>query len=302
MDDWINDDSEGKVHRVKKHLGKHSSSSSSDTNSNIGSISHGHSSAVNEYVDVEDAPSDSHDFRVTFEAPPLGITLSKGFTGCAEVTKVKVLGIAEKAGVVSGDMLIGISTYPVRTYDEAMGLLPYVSYPVVLVFRRGMMSKLAKTSESVVKGSQFIATKVLQGLGMGKQGILKAPPAQKLSNKNSNKQSSTDDGSTATSDGKNSKRMSTKKELALSPDASTKEFDVLFQEGDLGFRLEERDGFKQTTVVTNITEGGQAHRSGVKLNCIVVGVNGEQFLSHAHTVTTLKHARRPVVVRFRYNN
>ena len=38
---------------------------------------------------------------------------------------------------------------------------------------------------------------------------------------------------------------------------------------------------------------------GVREGCTVVGINGEEYLSHAHTVATLKHAKRPVTVRFR---
>lgn len=44
---------------------------------------------------------------------------------------------------------------------------------------------------------------------------------------------------------------------------------------------------------------GQAQSLGVSEGCVVVGLNGEEYLSHAHTVATLKHARRPILVRFR---
>jgi len=53
-------------------------------------------------------------------------------------------------------------------------------------------------------------------------------------------------------------------------------------------------------MVVQVTEGGWAWREGVEEECIIVGVNGEKFISHAHTVATLKHGRRPVSVRFRF--
>lgn len=48
-----------------------------------------------------------------------------------------------------------------------------------------------------------------------------------------------------------------------------------------------------------VPETGQAVARGVREGCTVVGINGEEYLSHAHTVATLKHAKRPVTVRFR---
>ncbi|CAN0022966.1 unnamed protein product [Ectocarpus sp. 13 AM-2016] len=94
--------------------------------------------------------------------------------------------------------------------------------------------------------------------------------------------------------------MSTKKALSDAPGEAVGEFDVGFGEGELGMRLEERGSFKASSVVVKITEGaGQAVSLGVREGCKVVGINGEKYLSHAHTVATLKHAKRPVVVRFR---
>ncbi|CAB1104456.1 unnamed protein product [Ectocarpus sp. CCAP 1310/34] len=93
--------------------------------------------------------------------------------------------------------------------------------------------------------------------------------------------------------------MSTKKALSDAPGEEVGEFDVRFGEGELGMRLEERGSFKASSVVVKITEGGQAVSLGVREGCKVVGINGEKYLSHAHTVATLKHAKRPVVVRFR---
>ena len=77
------------------------------------------------------------------------------------------------------------------------------------------------------------------------------------------------------------------------------EVDITFMEGSLGMRLDERGGYVPVSVVTNVVPGGQADQAGVEVGCLVVGVNGERFLSHAHTIATLQHGKRPVKVRMR---
>ena len=77
------------------------------------------------------------------------------------------------------------------------------------------------------------------------------------------------------------------------------EVDITFMEGSLGMRLDERGGYVPVSVVTNVVPGGQAEQAGVEVGCLVVGVNGERFLSHAHTIATLKHGKRPVKIRMR---
>ena len=94
-------------------------------------------------------------------------------------------------------------------------------------------------------------------------------------------------------------RMTTKRALDAQP-GSHLDFDVVFTDlGEIGARLEERGGMTPVSVVVNVVENSQAAAKGVTIGCTVVGINGEKFLSHAHTVSTLKHARRPVTVRFR---
>jgi predicted metalloprotease with PDZ domain len=91
---------------------------------------------------------------------------------------------------------------------------------------------------------------------------------------------------------------------ALGPPQDESEYDAVFREGGLGLRLEERNmvvgsQVKFVSVVTSVTSGGVAEGEGVEEGDVVVGINGERFLSHAHAVATLKHGRRPVTVRFR---
>ena len=64
-------------------------------------------------------------------------------------------------------------------------------------------------------------------------------------------------------------------------------------------RMEERGGLVPISVVINLTTEGQAQQKGVTIGCTVIGVNGEKYISHAHTISTLKHAKRPLSVRFR---
>ena len=70
---------------------------------------------------------------------------------------------------------------------------------------------------------------------------------------------------------------------------------------ELGARFEESfiQSPKIVTMVTNIVSGGESSRLGVTIGSIVVGVQGEKYISHAHTIATLKHSKRPVKVRFR---
>ena len=70
-------------------------------------------------------------------------------------------------------------------------------------------------------------------------------------------------------------------------------------QGELGARIEERGGAVPMSVIVSVSDKGQAAAKGVTIGCTIVGINGERFLSHAHTISTLKHAKRPLTVRFR---
>lgn len=74
---------------------------------------------------------------------------------------------------------------------------------------------------------------------------------------------------------------------------------MLFQT-ELGARFEELPkGFSSLSVVTSVTPGSESHRLGLSIGCVVVGINGEKHISHAHTITCLKHSKRPITVRFK---
>ncbi len=289
LDDWINSDS------VISNSLTLSTSSGSVTGKPV----------VSEYIDLDDdnsmaqpsnATSNGSDYTVVFAVPKLGLTLSKNLAGNGEVTKITTLGQAEKLGVVFGDLLLGINGNNVRGYDDAMSILPNCDYPLSLTFRRGMRHSLLSTGETIVQGSKLVATKTMELFGIKKEeSILQARTEKKFSNKHS---MNGNPNASHSPEGVTGNKMTTKK--MLDGNISNKdEFDVSFDEGELGARFEERDGINPVSVVTNVTENGQAKIKGVKVGCIILGVNGEKFISHAHTVATLKHAKRPVIVRFK---
>jgi predicted metalloprotease with PDZ domain len=155
---------------------------------------------------------------------------------------------------------------------------------------------LFRSGETIVQGSKLVATKTMELFGIKKEeSILQAKTEKKFSNKHS---MNGNPNASHSPEGLSGNKMTTKKMLEGNI-SSKDEFDVSFDEGELGARFEERDGIIPVSVVTNITEHGQAKIKGVKVGCIILGVNGEKFISHAHTVATLKHAKRPVIVRFK---
>lgn len=46
--------------------------------------------------------------------------------------------------------------------------------------------------------------------------------------------------------------------------------------------------------------GTQAAALGIVVGAIVLGINGEPYVSHFHTADMLKNAPRPIVVRFMF--
>lgn len=66
----------------------------------------------------------------------------------------------------------------------------------------------------------------------------------------------------------------------------------------MGFRVQERLGAQIASVVTDVTDKGEAKSKGLTVGCVIIGINFEPYLSHAHTVATLKYVKRPVLIRF----
>ena len=84
-------------------------------------------------------------------------------------------------------------------------------------------------------------------------------------------------------------------------------YDVTFPHaGGLGMSLEEKfgpgaggGGGGGASYVTKVAEGGAADKGNVRGGDVVYGVQGKVAISHAHTVTTLKHRNGPVVLRMK---
>lgn len=120
----------------------------SNPNSSQPSIANG-TKLNNEYVSLEEAepPVKISEIAITFIEPPLGLTLSANSRGEPEVTKIKPEGRAEKGGLMIGDTLFQIDTFPVAEYEEAMNILPNSIYPLILHFKRPSKGIVAESSE-----------------------------------------------------------------------------------------------------------------------------------------------------------
>jgi hypothetical protein len=255
------------------------------------------------------------DYLVEFLRPPLGLTLARGKDGSAEVTKIKADGQATALGIMVGDTIISVADVKVNSYHEAMATIDKSTYPLTLILERGAVHALLhQTGNAVLKGSTIITSTIRDELGLAKKSILDVPASERLANRSSEKAkegiiSSKDNRSTAF-------RKPSKRTLPIDP-ANEKEYDVTFTEvgsrltsysktislmvlmqGELGLRLEEQFvGAAAVSVVVQVSANSQAHVKGVHMNSFVVGMNGEYFISHAHTIACLKHTR-PIRVRF----
>ena len=147
-----------------------------------------------------------------------------------------------------------------------------------------------------------MASRLMSQIGLQKdESILRSPQYLRLSGRHATaRREHIAEAESAAAGGKKpvGARMTTKRVLdpALGSDL---EFDAVFGEGEIGARFEERGGAQPVSVVVNVTENSQAAAKGVTIGCSVVGINGERFISLAHTISTLKHAKRPVIVRFK---
>ena len=91
------------------------------------------------------------DYRVIFESSPLGLTLTKCHNSSAEVTSIIYNSSAYKLGIIIGDILVGIENNWIQGYDDAISILKSSNYPITLVFRRGLISKLSTKSPKDTK-------------------------------------------------------------------------------------------------------------------------------------------------------
>jgi S1-C subfamily serine protease len=208
-------------------------------------------------------------------------------------------------GICDGLYVVGINTGWIKGYDEAMATLSLNNYPIALVFRRGGKSMLMKAAGSVANGSKVFVKSVANQLGFKKESLLTTPVVRKLANTKTTVRKEYNEAVEKATKGSKGEplvsgdvtKMSTRKWLPA--ECGPSEFDVSFDEGELGCRLEERVALTTDSVVTAVASDGQAAAKGLRIGCTVVGVSGELFLSHAHTIATLRHSKRPVLVRFK---
>jgi hypothetical protein len=116
-------------------------------------------SANDSSANVPRTATGGHILIAHFSAAPLGLTLSRKSPTCADacVIRVKRDSRAEKNNVEVGDILVQINEqYPIDTYEEAMKILPTLSYPIRLYFRKynDLSSIMAGSTEMILKGSQ----------------------------------------------------------------------------------------------------------------------------------------------------
>eukprot|EP00752_Nemacystus_decipiens_P006836 g6138.t1 len=284
-------------------------------------------------------PVQPREHTVVFPEGGMGLTLTKELDGGCSVTKVVPGGVAHSRGVALGHRVCAVNGQPSGTYEQTMAIISGSSRPISITFvlPNGSGSRFlgvgggpplvqqswADVGLAATIGAMDAANAVAVEWGLGAstpgvldevqssaRGIPLPPQGFRVHQKHSLMAIPTGvAGGFGNSLAKHRTfavdvlpdmpTMSTKKALSDAPGAEAGEFDVTFVEGELGMRLEERGSFEASSVVVRVTEDGQAMYLGVREGCTVVGINGEKYLSHAHTVATLKHAKRPVQVRFR---
>jgi len=243
----------------------------------------------------------------------MGFTLSKAEGGRAVVTKVAPAGQAVLGGVRLGDAVVSLDHQQFILYDVIMARFPFLLRPLVVGFRKKMEGlgsggggggggrgggggggrkggREGVLTTTFSEGGKAFAG----GFGKSMQVLQRGTNTTSSSSSNSSGSSRPVGGGCG---------LTTK--ICLRDQPGTGEFDTCFAAGPLGMRLEEmaltsrEGGLRYVCQVLQVTPGGAAEKEGVVDGCVVVGVNGERFISHAHTVATLKHGKRPVVMRFR---
>lgn len=222
----------------------------------------------------EKAPEPTDEIACVFdEEGPMGFSIERDDAGCARVSKVAPGGRAATQGVRIGDLLVALGDRRTPAYDVAIAALPQVGRPVLVKFAKAT-PRVAENEEPTPLARAPPSAAAAGGYGRS----FRRPSALSVSD------------------------VLTVPDRHLGDFEDDREFDVEFQDGSLGMRIEERSGLVPITVVVSCEPRGQAHRAGVRIGCVVIGVNGEKYLSHAHTTATLRHHRRPLHVRFRHSD
>lgn len=230
--------------------------------------------------DHEEKPHLTVDFGV--DDAPLGFSIERDKWGRARVSRVAPGGRAAGLGVKVDDVLMTLNTRETATYDLVVDTLPLLAKPIVV----GLQRPPEPRSPTTPRTHQFrhhrrppLASRAPSSRTAGSLGTL---PLH-------------DDSDDDDTFGGTTKKV-------LDAFADDREFDVIFRDGPLGMRIEERIGLVPVTVVTHVDPKGQAFQAGVRPGCTVQGLNGEKYLSHAHCAATLRHAKRPLTARLRHSD
>ena len=260
------------------------------------------------------APQPAREYEVVFGEGPMGFTLSKAEGGRAVVTKVAPAGQAVLGGVRLGDAVVSLDHQGFTLYDQIMARLPHLPRPLVVGFRKKMEGLGSSAGQRVSAASSSSSSSSSAAGGGGKAfagGFGKSLHVlQRAHSTGVGGGGGVVGGSLAAGNSPfpgapvgGGSGLTTK--VALQEKPGRNEFDTWFHGNPLGMRLEEmaltsaEGGLKYVSQVLQVTSGGAAEAQGVLDGCVVVGINGERALGHAHTVATLKHGKRPVAVRFR---
>eukprot|EP00635_Sarcinochrysidales_sp_CCMP3193_P014145 CAMPEP_0118889448 /NCGR_PEP_ID=MMETSP1166-20130328/371_1 /TAXON_ID=1104430 /ORGANISM="Chrysoreinhardia sp, Strain CCMP3193" /LENGTH=565 /DNA_ID=CAMNT_0006828039 /DNA_START=115 /DNA_END=1812 /DNA_ORIENTATION=- len=279
-------------------------------------------SSSSEVEHKEKGPGDDDDqdddeevlcFKIDFggaaaDEAPMGFSIERDADGRARVSRVAPGGRAAGLGVKVDDVVTTLNSRDAPTYDNVVDTLPFLEKPIVVGLRRNKKQREDRRCPEGDNGDGATTSAASMSSVLGlrpKRALASRPPsghysagnlgARLKSTGNLGLASATDDDDDVFPGG----LVGTKK--LLDPDLTDdREFDVRFDDGPLGMRIEERLGLVPVTVVTHVDPKGQAFTRGVRVGCTVQGLNGERYLSHAHTAATLRHGKRPIDARLRH--
>ena len=94
-------------------------------------------------------------YQVAFQEGPMGMTLTKNSREQASVSRLLPEGQALKAGVATGDFVVGVAGKTMENYDEIMHMIPLMPRPLSISFARLQSKKSSpkKTSSSPQQSS-----------------------------------------------------------------------------------------------------------------------------------------------------
>lgn len=233
-----------------------------------------------------------NEFEAVFDEPPLGLTISSnGLNNDPVITRVASNSKAEKQGIIPGDVIIKINESRVLDYAETMKLLPDAVYPLQVRVQRFLISENSDDSPTVTQSMKEKANSY--------DYFLKSD-LNKGTNKIDKKETQDIKPNNITSLHKNPVNIGGSDHFLPETPELPNDFDVVFNEVDLQFDIEEiiKDK-KDETIIKNVKKGGYSESKGIFDGFKIIGINGKKYISFAHTAATLKDPKRPLTLRLR---